>query len=1124
MLEVRNLTKVYRPKKGSAVTALNKVSLKFEDTGMVFVLGKSGSGKSTLLNLMGGLDTITSGEVIIKGKSSQSFTQGDFDSYRNTYLGFIFQDYNILNEFTVGQNIGLALELQGKKANQENIIALMKEVDLDEQLYTRKPMELSGGQKQRIAIARALVKNPEIIMADEPTGALDSNTGKQVFETLQKLAENKLVIIVSHDREYAEFYGDRVIEFKDGKIISDIKKFKAPSKILAGGNITITDDKIIQVKAGHKLTTTEKDTLIKYIEGAPQGTVLSVDPKFNSELHKNARIDAEGNRESFKDSKDSDMVYTNYNESQYKPLKSKLPYRHSLRIGASGLKLKPIRLIFTILLSAIAFAMFGLADTVGQYDRTNATYNSLRDAGLNSISMSKTVYYLDQNGRNTDRDVNLSQSDLATLSTQFPNSKFLAMYSLYGYGGNYSDISSYNLADATKVEGDYWAKRFCGYIPSTEADVIALGFTIDKTNGYWPTSSEEIAITKRVAETFIEANYKTYSGTTGVSPAIAQASDMIGKRIRLGSFDARVTAIVDTGFNAERYAPLKNESQEGMSAMLLAQELQTLQNYGFHQALFTHSSFATKIPTRRFTNAGEASMWRYNYLYSYDEASRGSEGGQWLDGVAKFNGTTHNSDSEITVLDDSIGSGTSITLNEGEVILTANMFQQLFMQDRWVWNGNDQDRFPAVVDINDSESPFYIDTSSTAFGNAYLATGTGRMTAEFKDALADHIVEYLNENYSDNKTRADVLAKFNEVRPHDRGGQWISETYIYGVACSGCGDWYNCVDGCELIPSHFGVGTYTELDHGVMITSNVTWLQAYVLGGNRIEFDSGNYIEDRWMNDVLQEYNLASSWSIYENAKMTALTPIIKANLSTFKITLNNQQRSWNANREVKTDNYRQLQVVGIYDDGTGSSENAILFGATDWDFYDFVEIGDIAYAVVVLPNGRSEALDLIGFSYKKNDDVRYKMHNEISSSLDNVNDMLSIMGTVFFWVGVGFAVFAALLLLNYITMTISYKHKEIGILRAIGARSADVFKIFFNQSLIITIINAILATAIAITACIIIQMQINNMGIMITLLSMGIRQVLLIFAVGIAVAALATFLPVYRMARKKPVEAMKKG
>lgn len=220
MFAIRNLEKIYYPKDAAPVIALKGVSAEFGETGMIFILGKSGCGKSTLLNVMGGLDFPTRGEIIIDGKSSAEFTKADYDDYRNTYVGFIFQEYNLLPEFTVYENVGIALQLQGRKADRSLIDDMLAKVDLqlDEK---RRPAELSGGQKQRVAIARALVKNPKIIFADEPTGALDSKTGNDILTLLKNLSADRLVIVVSHDEEFAYRFGDRVIEISDGLIVKD---------------------------------------------------------------------------------------------------------------------------------------------------------------------------------------------------------------------------------------------------------------------------------------------------------------------------------------------------------------------------------------------------------------------------------------------------------------------------------------------------------------------------------------------------------------------------------------------------------------------------------------------------------------------------------------------------------------------------------------------------------------------------------------------------------------------------------------------------------------------------------------------------------------------------------------
>jgi ABC-type lipoprotein export system ATPase subunit len=220
VIELRNIIKNYTTRLGVITKALDDISLILPNKGLVFVLGKSGSGKSTLLNIIGGLDNANSGDVRVNGENIHGFTQKELDFYRNAHVGFVFQDFNLIDSFTVEENIGLAFELQGKKVAAHEIHEMLEFIDLSG-YESRKGNEVSGGQKQRIAIARALIKKPTIILADEPTGNLDTVTSTQIMELLKKVSKDNLVVVVSHDPEEAEIYADRIIHIKDGKIFND---------------------------------------------------------------------------------------------------------------------------------------------------------------------------------------------------------------------------------------------------------------------------------------------------------------------------------------------------------------------------------------------------------------------------------------------------------------------------------------------------------------------------------------------------------------------------------------------------------------------------------------------------------------------------------------------------------------------------------------------------------------------------------------------------------------------------------------------------------------------------------------------------------------------------------------
>lgn len=230
MLEFKNIKKTYHVG-GIETRALDDISVAFREKEFVAILGTSGSGKTTCLNIIGGLDHYDSGELTIKGKKTSDFSDQDWDAYRNNSIGFVFQNYNLISHLSIIANVELGMTLSGVSAEEKHkrAIEVLEQVGLKEHLH-KKPNQLSGGQMQRVAIARALANDPEILLCDEPTGALDTTTSVQIMDLIKNVAKDRLVIMVTHNPEIAEKYADRIIRFQDGKIIYDSNPYQIKSK------------------------------------------------------------------------------------------------------------------------------------------------------------------------------------------------------------------------------------------------------------------------------------------------------------------------------------------------------------------------------------------------------------------------------------------------------------------------------------------------------------------------------------------------------------------------------------------------------------------------------------------------------------------------------------------------------------------------------------------------------------------------------------------------------------------------------------------------------------------------------------------------------------------------------
>ncbi len=360
MIEVKELTKIYKSRKSGNCTALDHISFTLPDKGFVFVIGKSGSGKTTLLSLLGGLDTITSGEIIENGRHIDKFGLKEQVYYRNSTIGFIFQDFHLIDELTISENIALALELRGE-TDKDKIKKALEDTDLAE-YENRYPKELSGGQKQRVAIARALVKRPSIILADEPTGNLDSKTTAQILDLLKELSKEKLVVIVSHNLSDAEHYADEIIELSDGKILQHLKRNEDFDARLRVENDTLV------IPYGEKLTDENLNTV-------------------NSEL---SNIDIK----SVKQDSDRFLPYENTRECESKtesePLEKKhLKFKHTTKLSVKFARRRLIRTCVYSVIFAAVLVVLGLSQLIMNFNGGEVVAKEMDKRNLSCASFIK---------------------------------------------------------------------------------------------------------------------------------------------------------------------------------------------------------------------------------------------------------------------------------------------------------------------------------------------------------------------------------------------------------------------------------------------------------------------------------------------------------------------------------------------------------------------------------------------------------------------------------------------------------------------------------------------------------------------------------------------------------------
>ncbi len=984
MLEVKNLSKVYKTKNGADVRALDGVSLQFPEKGMVFLLGKSGSGKSTLLNVCGGLDAPTDGEIIVKGKSSKKFSQGDFDSYRNTFVGFIFQEYNILHEFSVEDNIALALELQGKPKDKKAIAELLKQVDL-EGYAKRKPNTLSGGQKQRIAIARALVKSPEIIMADEPTGALDSATGKQVFETLKKLSKDKLVLVVSHDREFAEQYGDRIIELKDGKVLADIRKTQEQQTALSE-NISAVGD-VLCIKNGAALQEKDFDAIKAFLKKSAGDIIIANNERDVKTFKKANRITDDGEKEVFLDTKEEDIKKREYSPEDSKFIRSKLPAKHAIKIGLSSLKTKPIRLFFTILLCTIAFTLFGLLSTMNFYD-SEATFKQTMLDTDHSILRLKKIYKAKETGYENGKEVHTFD---ITLEGRFSQSEIENLKSEFGsdvFGGVPLNLN-YNIGSTA---APYWI---------SEINMVAFlseGHSLrNQISGSYPATKDEICISSYVADVIV--NCKAYD-SNGNLIDVTNRDDLIGKKMTFGGTVYKIVGIFDSGVISEKFDVLKSNENENNQ---LTYELMSELNDGLHMVVFVNAERVTQFASEYKPYEGEALRWYRNIAVTTKNASGKYEFPEWGNMTyEKF----ANADKGTLVF----VNGEKASLADGEVLVNRQFFAQQIYQAY-------AQKVNAAAENEDwSLAEKYNPTMELC--NQIEMGGVWKQNADTKK---DELTYY---------TEAELVSKTNQLLATMKK------------------------DGIKLTLGAKLFNNDTQAVFGELKEFTVAGI--LVKAGDRTE-------------DVM----------IVSDAVMDAWWNEQKVNINYYYET---------------TSNYK--------------------------------DEADAIYGNIFLPYDKSqEQTDKFWEMYSDEDfgenESRMKPTGAFIETLEMVDGFVKDLSKVFLYVGLVLAIFAALLLSNFISVSISQKKKEIGILRAVGARGLDVFKIFFSESFFIGFLCVVFASIASVFICGALNKEMAaSLGA--SLFVFGVASLAVLIIIAFVTIVIATFLPVWNAAKKKPVDSIR--
>ena len=1097
MFTIRDLIKEYPGgRHNQPIVALNIDYLSLPDSGMVFVVGKSGSGKSTLLHLLGGLDKPTSGDLLVYGENTSSFSESDLDSYRNSCVGFVFQDFGLIDEFTVRQNIAFALELQNGKSDDEQIARILDSLEMPG-FGDRRIDTLSGGQKQRIAIARALVKNPSVILADEPTGALDEESGYGVLSILKELSKKKLVVIVSHDVEAAKRYADRIIKLKDGRIVEDtFESEEKETEKRACQPLTLRKSRIpffkglkiglsAAIHKPFKLVTCSMlvafalsffglVTTLTFFDDARARTGVAMTMHCESDLfQKNAIIEA-----------------TN----------SEYDYR-------SGQTIKSEK----------------TTETVGvmSSDQDVAKLNVSSKAGLDFAGVfGKGLYSFQyKNGSNLEDPLVFDQLHSFLSFSGFIDcgETYLVRNGMPMLFGTYPTAS--NEIAISKYHGEILAMSNPELFDGDIENVLGTKLSIDFKN-YDLSSDKSFFTITGIVDTGDINDYYLARYEKGNHVLDSKDTEMLAEYLR-GSFHC--LGYVSSAF----YPALHYVFDEVFSSSLYSHQGAyfggiSLKENESSVRPSTDSSLGFVLP--KFTD-----MEQYSFYTPDGEALSYKE--------PAFN--------EVFV-DGSYYEEKTYRKLKDFLLSAFTCIRDASFEYKMLPEADDY--------FANAENLAFFDHALSLFENGDLDSFRLAMkTDQFENDVKQVIDSFAKLSFERMYVKY-VLASMNSLNENGNFGiedlsldsEFMS---LYGLKVDNCGisERFDseAFDGCyQYIRSQPSLRLFARkalcYDYFLSLDKSRTYWDAYerislmVLEGN-----GGAVSQDEW-DALLSTFD--SLCSIETNLESLEM-PFAKENLVDYERTYSD--RSFDYSLECPHELFYinhlgakgKLTVKGYYlTSGRTDGSTHLYFASEDFlnnlaiapsyvstktysTDYEEIECGKYNYVITKTDFSLSQVKEIC----MKGEGFEYRFTNALMYRVDYFITIMWTMCTVFAILAGLFGLFAVLLLAAFIASSVDYKKKEVGIIRCLGGRERDVFLIFASEGMVITIASVLLSIVFSLVGCFFINHFAVGETFGANLLYYGPLNALIVLICSIVIASLATFLPIHKRTKMAPSVALRK-